>query len=69
LVSQGRTVSAVARILGVGESHLHQALSGRVRPNHEVRRKLPEFVDVPLDELFTEDALGPPVERLSSRAS
>jgi transcriptional regulator with XRE-family HTH domain len=65
LFSQGRTVSAVARILGIAESHLAKALSGRVRPSHEVRERLPEFLGVPLHDLFTEDALQPPAERLS----
>ena len=69
LVSQGRTISGVARVLNIAQAHLHQALSGRVRPNHEVRRRLPDLLGVPLDELFNEDALQPPREFLSSRAS
>jgi transcriptional regulator with XRE-family HTH domain len=69
LLSQGRTVSASARVLGIAEAHLHGALSGRIRPSHEVREKLPEFLGVPLNELFTEDALGPPRELLRSGAS
>jgi transcriptional regulator with XRE-family HTH domain len=67
--AQGRTIAAVARILRISEVHLKLALSGRIRPNYEVRERLPEFLGVPLEELFTEDALEPPREFLSSRAS
>jgi transcriptional regulator with XRE-family HTH domain len=65
LLIQGRTITGTARYLGVNQAHLYQALAGRCRPNAELRAKLPELLGVPLDELFTEDALRPPLERLS----
>jgi transcriptional regulator with XRE-family HTH domain len=69
LVSQGRTISGVARVLRLHPAHLAQALQGRIRPNYEVRERLPDLLGVPLEELFTEDALQPPRVFLSSRAS
>jgi hypothetical protein len=67
---QGRTIAGTARRIDVDRQHLVHALAGRIRPSERVRSELPAFLGVPLQKLFTEDALGPPrVTSVSQRAS
>jgi transcriptional regulator with XRE-family HTH domain len=60
VLGQGRTISGTARAIDVSLHHLSWALNGRVRPNYAVRERLPEFLGVPLSELFTPESLEPP---------
>ena len=63
LLGQGRTITGTARAIGVNPAHLHQTLSGRIRPNVRVRERLPALLGVPLSELFDEALLKLPIEK------
>lgn len=58
LQSQGRTVAATARVLGINPNHFYNALVGRCAPGQTVRQRLPEALGMPLEILFTKAALG-----------
>ena len=60
---QGRATSAVARRIGVHEHQVGAALHGYIRPNAAVRERLPLILGVPLEMIFTEDALAAPVRQ------
>ncbi|WP_335986417.1 hypothetical protein [Glycomyces sp. MUSA5-2] len=44
----------------VNRMSLRDALLGRHRPGMGIRERLPEYLGVPLEELFTEESLGGP---------
>jgi transcriptional regulator with XRE-family HTH domain len=52
--------TTVAKDLGVTFGHLRRAVTGRCRPNNTLRKKLPEYLGVPLTDLFTADSLAKP---------
>jgi hypothetical protein len=56
------TIKLAAEIIGVPESHLRIAVGGYARPMDAVREKLPVLVGVPLEDLFTPDALAKPYD-------
>ena len=58
IVRQGRATAAVARCIEVVPIHLQRALTGVISPSWEVRERLPEFLGVPIEELFTKEALA-----------
>ena len=58
IVSQGRSAAAVARCIEVVPIHLRRTLTGVVSPSWGVRERLPEFLGVPIEELFTKEALA-----------
>lgn len=58
LRNQARNLSAVARVIGVSEYELRDAVSGKVRPSIDVREKLPLFLQVPLVDLFEPELLA-----------
>ncbi len=57
---QGRTISGLARTIGVQEHQVRAPLHGIIRPNAVVRERLPLILGVPLECLFTADALAAP---------
>jgi hypothetical protein len=57
--SKGYSHAEFAELLGIKPvSHVGLAMRGLVPPNEELRRLAPEFLGVPLEELFTPDALA-----------
>lgn len=52
------SIRKIADEIGVPYAHLGNALTGRIIPNDDVREKLPAFLGVPLEELFTSDVLA-----------
>lgn len=60
LRDQARTIAGVARLIPVTPAHLKNALSGLTTPRPEVVERLPQILDVPLEQLFTEEALSRP---------
>jgi transcriptional regulator with XRE-family HTH domain len=56
----GYTVAQIAELTGAHESHLYGVLQGRIRPDLTVRRRLPEVLKVPIEELFTVEVLSAP---------
>lgn len=51
------TVRQAAAAINVDPLHLTNVIRGGARPCQAVRDRLPELLGVPLEELFTEDAL------------
>jgi hypothetical protein len=49
-----------ARDLGVSYGHLRRCITGRNRPCDVLREKLPAYLGVPLEELFTPEVLAKP---------
>ncbi|HZN70583.1 MAG TPA: helix-turn-helix transcriptional regulator [Micromonosporaceae bacterium] len=62
------SVVGLAAELGVKHAHLNQAIRGRVRPAPRLRERLPELLGVPLEELFTAEALERPYGSLPDRS-
>jgi hypothetical protein len=58
LRERGWSVPAAATEIGENLSHLRAALNGRVPPCDRLRRTLPEFLKLPLADLFTSDLLA-----------
>lgn len=50
-----RSIEGVARLLGVSKTHLYNVVTGRVRPNVIVERRLPVFLGMSFEELFTSE--------------
>ncbi len=48
-----QTMRSMAEDMGVSERHLHDTVTGKVRPQPAVREMLPKILGLPLDELFT----------------
>jgi len=48
----------IAYETSVGYSHLINAANGITAPSPELRQKLTEFLDLPADELFTQESLA-----------
>ena len=48
----------IAYETGVAYSHLLNAVNGVTAPSPELRQKLSEFLNLPVEKLFTEDALA-----------
>jgi transcriptional regulator with XRE-family HTH domain len=59
LFKKKMTAARASREIQVDQKHLTNALTGRVRPRPEVRERLPLLLNVPLEQLFTEQALDP----------
>jgi len=55
---QGRSIGAIADVLGVPYLHLRAAMYGTTYPSKILREKLPKFFGVPLGELFDADVLA-----------
>lgn len=51
------TIRGAARAIDVPAVHLYQTLYGRIRPCPEVRERLPELLNLPLEDLFNADLL------------
>jgi hypothetical protein len=58
LRNQARTVSGAARVIGVPDHELRNALNGRYRPSRAIRERLPLMVGVPITALFSADMLA-----------
>ena len=65
--SQARTVSGLARLIGVSDAELRATLYGKCRPSALVRQQLPLILGTPLQTLYDADVLAeekrPPVRR------
>jgi transcriptional regulator with XRE-family HTH domain len=48
----------IAYETGVAYSHLINAANGITAPSPELRQKLSEFLDLPVEKLFTQEALA-----------
>lgn len=57
LRASGLSVARAALAVGVTHAHLNGTIHGHIRPNHEVRERLPKVLGIPLDELFTTEIL------------
>lgn len=55
---QGRSIGAIADVIGVSYLHLRGAMYGTTYPSTVLRDKLPKFFGVPLSELFDADILA-----------
>lgn len=60
LYQQGRTVAAVARVVGVDVDHLRNVLKGKTRPRPELVEGLAQLLNRPATELFTAPSLAQP---------
>ncbi len=58
--SQARTISGLARLVGVSDAELRATLHGRCRPSALVRQQLPLILGVPLETLYDVDVLAEP---------
>ncbi len=69
--SQARSVSGLARLIGVPDAELRATPYGKCRPSVVIREKLPLILGVPLESLFDPGVLAeekrppgtPPVRR------
>lgn len=52
------SVAQAAALCGVSYFHMQACAAGRVRPNDQVRERLPLILSAPLHELFTADRLN-----------
>jgi transcriptional regulator with XRE-family HTH domain len=59
LREKGWSILQAAQEIGVTYPQLHYAMNGTTRPRPDVRERLPELLGVPLEELFTPEALEP----------
>jgi hypothetical protein len=48
----------IAYETGVGYSHLINSANGITRPSRDLQQKLSKFLDLPVEQLFTEQALA-----------
>ena len=48
----------VAFELGVGYSHLINSANGVTRPSPDLQQKLSKFLDLPVEQLFTQESLA-----------
>lgn len=60
LRKQRWTIAALSRELNISQRALYLAARGQNRPNTEQRRLLPQFLETPIESLFTEEALSQP---------
>ncbi len=60
---QTRNIAALARRMGVREYEVRAPLHGEMRPGDTVCELLPLILGVPLEMIFTEDALAAPVRQ------
>jgi transcriptional regulator with XRE-family HTH domain len=60
LFQQDITGTKVATDLDISYGHLRRVITGRCRPMDDVREKLPAYLGVPLEELFTPEVLAKP---------
>lgn len=58
--ARGSSPERVAFAIGVKVNHLRFALEGRVRPGAAVRERLPAYLGLPLEELFTAESTAEP---------
>jgi transcriptional regulator with XRE-family HTH domain len=61
------TLRLIAYETGVAYSHLINAANGITPPSPQLRQKLSEFLDLPIEKLFTADALTARYKRGPSR--
>lgn len=57
ILEQGLFIRKVAEAINETDTHLYKALSGVIVPSPNVRKRLPELLGRPLEELFTPEAL------------
>ena len=57
------SVADAALQIAVRQTHLYNAITGRIHPNAEVRDRLPKLLGLPINQLFTHDALYEPDQR------
>lgn len=62
LKRQGISQVKAAEDLGVSWRHFRNVIIGRTRPMDSLREKLPVYLGVPLEELFTPSILAKPYE-------
>jgi lambda repressor-like predicted transcriptional regulator len=60
LRSQGRSMAAVARLLGVDYLTFRSACYGLSRPSKIMKERTPALLGVELERLFTDDKLAEP---------
>lgn len=60
-------ITGVAHQIGVGHQHLNRVVNGRTPPSDAVRERLPEFIGVPLEELFTPELLSTPFGKVGRK--
>lgn len=60
LTQERWTVAAAADKIGVDRQHLMHALHGLIVPNPVVRRRLPELLGRPIEDLFTQAVINTP---------
>lgn len=60
LYEQNISQQQAAKDLGVPWSHFRRCVTGRTRPMGILRKKLPEYLGVPLEDLFTPEILAKP---------
>ncbi len=58
--NQARSVSGLARLIGVSDPELRASLYGKTRPSAVVRERLPLILGVPLEAIFCDDVLAEP---------
>lgn len=54
------TITRLAKDHDFDALHLKYVVSGVVRPNMDIRERIPDILGVPLEDLFTAEALKPP---------
>lgn len=58
IINDGRTVRGFVRMLKGDQPHALLAISGRVPPSTEIRAELSAKLGVPIETLFTKEALA-----------
>lgn len=69
LTEAGLSTYDIARQTGLKRLHVYHSVSGMVRPSEELRAALVDILQVPVEDLFTEEArkpVGTPVGHYSN---
>jgi transcriptional regulator with XRE-family HTH domain len=62
LARKGVTLANLARLNDIPYAHMIMIARGRTRPSPAACERLPKFLGVPLEELFSSDALAKPYD-------
>lgn len=60
IYARGVSMRSIAIAIGVDYHHLNQTLNGVIRPRPEVKERLPQYLGVSLEQLFTPEILAEP---------
>ncbi len=58
--NQARSVSGLARLLGISDHELRATLYGKTRPSIVIQERLPLILGVPLEAIYCDDVLAEP---------